>query len=486
MIDADQALHHAEVFADQLQTRGDARGELLSLELAAHRASTSAEARRLHREAQRIRDAHEALVWPAPLRDSYVQMRAGFVLRGGCDELFAADVPIELAVSVRETWTTQRRLEEVLPGLIEARRRGLALDQLRHVSPPRAAASLAQLPTLAAHEGRRLAIRALQLDGPVERFEALGQLLGLKRFCRDQPVDAEQLRTLAKLGLESLHIRTQQLDPAVLALLGPSLQTLDLHGFTGSLAPILALPRLRSLTLDHTPTPDDITSLATLARLEWLDIPSLADPAQIEALRAIRLRGLGVRSAAAELLPALASLPDLECFSYSQLIGERVDPTPILHLGKLGPLGPKASLRFTANMRADLSLPASIEELFVADVDEPIELTGTPKQLLLVNSDPRCLPASLLHGLQTLTLYCWAPPPDEFLRALPRSCPQLEQLDITCLQDWTWSDAQQVVAGLSQLRRLSFMTGTVATAAELARAFPDLSMSDPYLWPRSP
>lgn len=255
MIDADQALHHAEVFADQLQTRGDARGELLSLELAAHRASTSAEARRLHREAQRIRDAHEALVWPAPLRDSYVQMRAGFVLRGGCDELFAADVPIELAVSVRETWTTQRRLEEVLPGLIEARRRGLALDQLRHVSPPRAAASLAQLPTLAAHEGRRLAIRALQLDGPVERFEALGQLLGLKRFCRDQPVDAEQLRTLAKLGLESLHIRTQQLDPAVLALLGPSLQTLDLHGFTGSLAPILALPRLRSLTLDHTPTP---------------------------------------------------------------------------------------------------------------------------------------------------------------------------------------------------------------------------------------
>lgn len=46
------SVSETEVFADQLQARGDPRGELLSLELAAERTPSCAEARRLNREAQ--------------------------------------------------------------------------------------------------------------------------------------------------------------------------------------------------------------------------------------------------------------------------------------------------------------------------------------------------------------------------------------------------------------------------------------------------
>ncbi|HVI01293.1 MAG TPA: hypothetical protein VM869_21395, partial [Enhygromyxa sp.] len=63
----DPDLNEVEVFADELQARGDPRGELLALELASERATSSDEARRLNREAQRIRNAHRELVWPSAL-----------------------------------------------------------------------------------------------------------------------------------------------------------------------------------------------------------------------------------------------------------------------------------------------------------------------------------------------------------------------------------------------------------------------------------
>ncbi|HVH98902.1 MAG TPA: hypothetical protein VM869_09330, partial [Enhygromyxa sp.] len=324
-------LHDVEVFADELQTRGDPRGELLSLELASDRAATSDEARRLHREAQRIRDAHESLVWPAPLRDTHVSMRAGFVVHA-TEELFASHIPVELALSLRSLWSYWRRLDDLLPTLVRARACGLALDELRH-APLDAGlpTNLAGMRALGG-PGRWPAVRTLELTGPIERLEGLAGLTGLEHLDIDTPLDAAQLRSLAGLGLTSLGVRADRLEPALVELFGATLERLELRGCKDSLAPLRQLPRLRSLTLREDQSAQALADLAGLSQLEELSIPSLHDRRTLDALLGLRMRSLHVETVAAELLPEIARLTTLESFSYGEVTGEHVDLTPLLGL----------------------------------------------------------------------------------------------------------------------------------------------------------
>lgn len=476
----DDDLHDTEVFADELQARGDPRGELLTLELAAERATTSDEARRLHREAQRIRDAHESLVWPEPLRDSHVDMRSGFVVRANCEELFAAHVPSELSLSVRDLWTWQRRIDDLMPTLVRARARGLALDSLRQSTRDESkSTNLAGLRALAAVPGRWPAIRTLQLGGALEHIDGIASLRGLERLSLDASISPAQLRDLGKLELKALHIRTERIEPALIDLCGPTVERLELRGCRDSLAPLRELPQLRSLTLADDPSARTLASLAQLSQLEVLTIPTLDDPRTLDILRALRLQCLHVHTVTAELLAALASLTNVESLGYSEIVGEHVDLTPMLARPRL------EWLAISTSMRSELVLPTSVTGLMISNVTEPLTIVGTPTELHVFDCDPRCVPASLLLNVRRLTVQWEEGPSPDLLTELPRACPNLEHLELSFGLDWQWPEAPRVLAGLPHLRRLSLGHEPLGAVAERARAFPELNVNDTHSWPRS-
>jgi hypothetical protein len=463
----DAELDDSKVFADELQARGDPRGELLSLELAAESATSSAEARRLNREAQRIRDAHPALVWPEALRRSYVAMHAGFAVQGSCDDLFAPQVPIELALSLRTLHSSQRRLEDVLPNLIRARARGLALDWLTH-TPYRQTTptNLAGLRTLGAHRGGRWpATCGLQLSGALENVAAITGLTGLESLCIDTPISRAELRSLAGLELKMLRVHAEQLDPALVELFGATLKQLELRGCK---------------TLADAPSLTAIANLARLPALEKLSLPVLDNPKLLDALGALRLRSLYVDSVAAELLPALTGLTNVEHLGYREIIGEPDDFS-------LPPIQQnQRELVIRANTQTELLVPASIEELLILEVDQPLAIVGAPTSAWMYDSDPRCLPPSLLLGLRDLQITWSEVAHPDFLAELPQRCPNLEHFELTCyVPEWQWSEAPQILAALPQLRRCSLGAGSVDEIAERGRAFPELSMSNTPWWPRS-
>jgi hypothetical protein len=475
----DGDLDDTKVFADELQARGDPRGELLSLELVAEHTPTSAEARRLNREAQRIRDAHPALVWPEALRSSKVDMRAGFVVRAAGDELFADHVPSELALGVRGL-SMVRRFEDLLPKLIRGRASGLALDWLHHTpSWPRASTKLADLRVLGAGPGRWPAIRYLELSDPLENIDAIAGLTGLEGLGLDTPLSHSQLRSLAGLELKRLRIHTEQLDPVIVELFGATLEELQPAKCKDSLALLHELPHLRSLTLPAYPSATVIADLARLSSVEELWVPNLTDAELLESLRALRLRHLYVDSLDAELLPGFASLTSVEKLEYREIIGEPVDFMPLLARPNL------RELAINANTQNELILPATVEELAIADITEPLAIGGTPSRVDVVDCDPRCLPRALLLGVRHLFIAWNHDPYPDFLAELHGLCPNLERLELPChVDEHQWSAASRSLAELPHLRQCS-LAGTIGELAERARAFPDLSMSGAVEWPRS-
>jgi hypothetical protein len=452
-------LDDSKVFADELQARGDPRGELLSLELAAGHATTSAEARRLNRDAQRIRDAHPALVWPEALRNTFVGMRAGFVVAAACEHLLDPNVPSELALSVRDLFVFKKPAE-VMPKLIHARAHGLALDRFRHGLRPRdrgEPTSLAGLRVLGEGRGRWPAIRALELVGWMEDFDEIGGLTGLESLkMHNEIVGSEQLRSLVGLELKTLHGRWIDL-PLLVELFGATLEHLRLDDECEDL----------------------VASVHELPALQQLYIPSL-DPELIEALRPLRLRELCVKSVPVELLSAFAGLTNVEELDYTDIVGQRVDVTPLLT--RPG----QRRLKIRSGNPTKLLLPMTIERLEIEQVKDPLAIVGAPISVVVVDGNPACLPPALLLGVRHLELRWSHGAYSEFLAELPQACPSLETLKVVShLPAWRWTDAPRILAALPHLRKCSLYPRTVGELVEQSRTFPDLDMNDTSTWPRS-
>jgi hypothetical protein len=300
MMRVDDELDETWVFADQCAAAGDPRAELLALELAAEHASTSEEARRLNREAQRIRDAHEALAWPLPLRETHVESRAGFVVRGSLDQLANDGVDPALWLSARRLDFHAARAEDHAPTLARAWRAGLRLDELQFAGratsgPPTELGPLIR----AALEAPREPLCDLYVGGEARGIEGLARLEDLRRLGVHSHLSPEQLTALEPLALEHLLIRSDEIDPRIPTLFGDTLQSVTLYALDllyGPLSPpvlLTSLPRLRRLVVGS-PCPGLATPLAQLDRLEVLKIKTLTDPGVIEALSRLHLGELHV------------------------------------------------------------------------------------------------------------------------------------------------------------------------------------------------
>lgn len=472
-------LSEVEVFADQLQARGDPRGELLSLELAAERAPSSAEARRFNREAQRIRDAHPSLVWPRELAESRVRMRAGFVVGGGHDELFAPGIPIELALSVRHLNVGLRRLEDCLGGLVHARERGLRLDSLTHravFGPP---TNLAGLRSLAAVKGTGPVLDNLELPDALLEVDAISSLTGLRSLRFNGSPSQGELCSLAPLQLERLRLRGA-VDPVLVPLFGNSLTELELRDATGSLAPLAGLPWLRSLWLfGYGASPVAVSELASLYRLEVLILPELHELEQLTSLCALPLQVLVIGSLASRLAGELWRLRGLESLSIDTVRGGSLD------LGCLAELPKLRSLSLPADFSGGCVLPPGCEELEIQHARQRLAIAGNVVELHADECDPRCVPPPMLANLRQLTLTWAEGSHDDFLAELPRACPKLERLSIRVPDEWRWDDAPAILGALPQLRSFELRPATNAEIAEIARAFPELCPLHTSLWPRS-
>jgi hypothetical protein len=479
-------LSETEVFADRLQTCGDPRGELLSLELAAERASTSDEARRLNREAQRIRDAHRSLVWPAALAGTNAITRAGFVVGGQYQQLFAPDVPLELLLGVRQLGV-EHRFEDCLRSLLPARAGGLRLDALSQASAHGRPTSLAGIRELAAIPGEGPALERLELAGPVRELEALTTLTGL-RSCRfGAPLARAELSSLAPLPLTNLRLQ----GPLVESVLefGETLAELELDELTGSLASLAGLPRLRSLELTGRSAASSGAELAPLARLDRLRIPALHEFELLTHLRELPLRDLSIGELAWSLTRELGCLGALEHLSIRATIGGLLDLRSLAELPRL------RSLHLPSTVTGAVALPAGCERLSISDVRERLVIAGNVVELHASDCDPRCLPPTLLAGIRRLELTWIRYPQYQFAAELPRVCPNLERLmifDVPRDGPWRWNGAPAIVRALPQLRSFMLFPAMLSEVADFAEAFPEIcplrtfdERTNARDWPRS-
>jgi hypothetical protein len=478
-------LSETEVFADRLQARGDPRGELLGLELAAERAQSSAEARRLNREAQRIRNAHRSLVWPEALADSNVSTRAGFVVAAAYEELFASGVPLELALSVRDLRVgSATRLEDCLATLIPARMRGLRLDSLRQpdvqVGPP---TNLAGFRQLAAVPAAGHALELIEIPWRVVDVAALASLSGLRECLFGDSRSQAELCSLATSKLERLGLEAP-LDPVIVPLFGNTLAALEFrYDRPESLEPLAGLPWLRELLLHGpAPTPEMADDLAHLLRLERLRLSDLREPDLVVALRSQPLRSLTVESLDATLVAGLLRLRSLEHLHIAQMTGGPLDLASLAELPKL------RSLSLPPEFTGGGVLPPGCETLHIRDARERLAIAGNVVELCASNCDPRCLPPAMLAGIRRLTLRWPRATFDDFLAELPRACPELERLTIEHADDdreWHWDDAPAILDALPRLRSFVLSPTDNAELTEIARAFPELCPLRTDSWPRS-
>lgn len=479
-------LSDSDVFADELQAHGDPRGELLSLELVAERASTSAEARWLNREAQRFRERHRNLVWPEALADTSVQTRAGFVLCGYSHELFRPGIPAELALYLRTIKIGVERLEGALPALIRAAADGLRLDWLSHRrsihrGPP---ADLGGFAGLAGASGGR-GVARLEFGEPVRNIGALAELTGLRTCQFNAPVDEAEIGLLAPLELEELGLVGPELDPIIVPLFGNTLTSLRLREFVGSLAPLAELPCLRSLELwDGSSVMH--AELAQLHRLEDLHLPTLHRREDLAALRSLPLRQLEIDSLSSQLGPELGQLARLERLHIHSITDVPLDLEVLADLLEL------LELQLPDAVTGNVVLPPNCETLRVSYVRERLGIAGNVVELVATDCDPRCLPPAMLARIRRLALIWVDEVHDEFLSELARACPHLERLEIIDVTaGWHWEDAASVLNRLSRLRSFWLSPVRNRELADIARVFPDVcplrgsqALTTADQWPR--
>jgi hypothetical protein len=460
-----------EVFADRLQADGDPRGELLALELAAERATDSIASRRLNREAQRIRNAHRALVWPSALADAQLELRAGFVVSANYDAIAGSSIPLELLLSVRDLSVGHdRRLEDCAPLLDRARDRGLRLDALRQsTSAAGPAIDLARL--------RKLdTLEQLSVAGPVITTEVLAKFAKLVSCSFGGPLRQAELCSLAPLKLEHLGLHGQ-VDPVIVPLFGNTLTSLWLRAWSGSLAPLQALPWLRTLRLDGPLPAGAIAELDGLLRLEELMIPTL-DEATLPVLSRLPLRRLTVRAMSSRLAAGLARLRTLESLTIYRVEDGAFDVAPLNDLAQLRRLAVQGALI------GKLTLPPTFERLAVG-VHRPAAIFGEVAELAVIDGDFRNL-RPLLASVRKLRLVWVHTRPGESLTDLPRLLPRLERLELRNHRDreFAWPEVPEILDALPRLRGFEMDGATVQELAEIARAFPELCPLTGK-WPRS-
>ncbi|HVI04330.1 MAG TPA: hypothetical protein VM869_36830, partial [Enhygromyxa sp.] len=293
-----------EVFADRLQAAGDPRGELLALEVASERATSSEEARRLNREAQRVRDAHHERVWPAALARSSVGMRAGFVVSVYGKQLVDPSIPIEMLLSARYLSIGRLRLEACVPRLEEACRRGLRLEGLGHwIYDADEPTDLDCLRGFIELDGRAPSLAWVSFGDRVSAARVLTKLAALRSCSFGGALSEAELRSLAPLPLHSLRLRGHHSTDAIVELFGATLESLELGDCIAPLTPLARITSLRSLTLTGANATELISELHELTQLQTVHLPRL-DPPDLDDLTALRLRELSCGVMPAQLAQA--------------------------------------------------------------------------------------------------------------------------------------------------------------------------------------
>lgn len=465
-----------EVFADRLQVAGDPRGELLALELASERATNSEDARRLNREAQRIRDAHRELVWPTVLGPTGTKMRAGFVVSADHDEITEHAIPLELLLSLRGI-SVRQPLESCAALLEEGWRRGLRLEHLGHWGNPEdGPAQLDSLRRFIEYDALAPALETVYFSNPVHEVELLAKLPKLRSCIFDAPLSEAELRSLAPLRLGTLQLRDQLVPASLAEWFGDTLTHLHLAGCEGSLAPLSGLSRLEMLNLEGEELADAIVELQGLTQLEDLKLPRL-DGRGLAVLSHLNLRSLLIREMSPALVRQLAKLQTLESLTILRTEGS-LDVSAFAELPRL------RRLSVPGPLIGELQLPPGFKKLSISGTSGLVPITGEVAELSVLDFDLRELPSSLLGSARQLFMMCLEDPQYDALAELPRLMPQLEIFSLSSLRNRPWSEAPEVLGALPRLRAIDLLDDSVEALAERARTFPDLCVLGSE-WPRS-
>lgn len=457
----------AWVFADQLQSRGDLRGELLALELAAEFSDDPLQARALQRELWTCRRRWRELARPLPA-STQLRLRwvGGFLLgahpkgRAEISRLLAADAATSLD-RLRLDFCTQDELARLVSG--------------------------------AKLHGRRVAVLDLQ-HSRVSSLAPLAELAGLRRLRvadRFEPTVLAELESLRALSLAS---RSPLARAAELAH-RPELERVELINPSPESLTGLArhLPNLRWLSVTGLSLDEGPRFCAGLRSLKVLRLPdspvrSLAGLEQLAALRELAIvpGNLGLVRA----LPALSGLERLA------LVGSNVGELDALAaLSKLRHLALQATrvtdfsgLRELAKLRSlsieggDMRRLEGIDRLRgleqlglhkLANLDLA-ELLELPRLHTLVLRPGGRWPRSLAR-LRELAALRRLSAPFELFAALDEPAEVLADVEILELVG-EGLPALESIRALPRLRRLLLPGRDPAAAAALAEALPEVGV----------
>jgi hypothetical protein len=482
-------LERAWVFADALQSRGDPRGELLALDLAAALATDSTEARALQSSAhvtwKRIGPSVAGSLRASPaLRLCW---RGGFLLgarpRGGAEisGLLASPAARSLA-RIRVEFCTQEELARLVAGVVGHRRPLVELDlpdsRLSDLS------GLCEIDTLRAlRVGDRFdpqlldrlpELRALGLDGrdqpsarelaaapQLERLELVGPRPGdLEGLARHLP----RLRELTVMGMKTGMSASE--GPRFLAG-AERLERLRLPDTPiRSLAELPALPRLRALSL----VPANLPLVRELGRLRGLERLALigGKVGELDSIAALdRLEHLGLSATRVSDLTPLRSLPQLR-----SLVLDGGDLRRMAGLAELG----LERLELLRLANVDLGLVAALPRLRSLTLD-------------LGGRRPRGLDAlERMTELRELTI------PQALLDELQPIANTLARIEVLTLEGGERPPRAKLLQALPKLRRLILPGHDPAALARMAEALPEvaidgdpaprdlLGLCDPFDW----
>ncbi|MFV8752979.1 hypothetical protein ACNOYE_20730 [Nannocystaceae bacterium ST9] len=478
-------LERAWVFADGLQNRGDARGELLALELAAALAGESEQARALQRSAraawQRLGPSLAGSLRASPaLR---LRWRGGFLLgarpRGGAEISGLLASPAARSLTrIRVEFCTQEELDRLVAGVLVHRRPLVRLDL-----PDSRLSDLSGLSEVAS-------LRALRVG---DRFdpqllERLPELRALGLGGRAQP-RARELAAAPELERLEL-VGPNPGDLEGLARHLPRLRELSLFGMSASEGPrfLAGAERLERLRLPDTP----IRSLAELPALPRLRALTLV-PANLPLVRELgRMRELERLALLGGKVGELDSIAALERLEHLALSATRVrDLTPLRALPRLRSLVlDGGDLRRMAGL-AELGLER-LELLRLANLDLAL-IAGMPRlrslTLDLGGRRPRGLDAlARMTELRELSI------PQALLDELAPIGHALARIEILTLEGGERPPRAKLLQALPELRRLILPGHDPAALARMAEALPEvaiegdpaprdlLGLHDPFDW----